>query len=147
MVSRRRFTREFKVAAGKRLEQGASILTLAALRMALRRRQASPGLVHHSDRGVQYAAREYVELLEQHGIVVSMSRKGNPYDNARAESFLKTLKYEEVYRQEYRNRAEVRASIEHFLEKVYNRKRLHSALGYRSPVNFERNLLSSPGPA
>ena len=117
-------------------------LTLAALRMALARRPV-PGLVHHSDRGVQYASRDYSDLLREHGIQISMSRRGNPYDNARAESFLKTLKYEEVYRQEYRDLAEARASIERFLEKVYNKKRLHSALGYLPPAEFER--LSASG--
>jgi transposase InsO family protein len=118
-------------------------LTLEALRMALERRQPAPGLVHHSDRGVQYASREYVGLLQEHGLVISMSRRGNPYDNAVAESFLKTLKYEEVYRQEYRDLAEAFSSIEHFLEQVYNAKRLHSALGYRPPLEFEQVLASA----
>lgn len=118
-------------------------LTLAALRMALRRRQISPGLVHHSDRGVQYAATGYIDLLTQQGIQISMSRRGNPYDNAKAESFMKTLKYEEVYRSEYRNEREVRRGIKRFLEKVYNQKRLHSALGYVPPAEFERNLSKS----
>ena len=116
-------------------------LTLTALRMALRSRQISSGLVHHSDRGVQYAANGYVDLLTQHGIQISMSRKGNPYDNAQAESFMKTLKYEEVYRSEYRDEPEVRRGIKRFLEKVYNEKRLHSALGYMPPAEFERDLV------
>ena len=120
-------------------------LTLAALRMALQRRKPTAGLVHHSDRGVQYASRDYTELLLEHGVRISMSRRGNPYDNALAESFLKTLKYEEVYRQEYRDLAEARASIERFLEKVYNEKRLHSALGYLPPVEFEQSLAPVSG--
>lgn len=113
-------------------------LALAALRMALEMRSPAPGLVHHSDRGVQYASDDYTDLLKQRGVNISMSRKGNPYDNAACESFMKTLKYEEVYRQEYRDLAEARASIERFIEKVYNQQRLHSALGYRPPVEFER---------
>ena len=115
-------------------------LTLAALRMALAQRVVAPGLVHHSDRGSQYASGEYTALLAGHGVTISMSRKGNPWDNAACESFMKTLKYEEVYRSDYRDLAEARASIRQFLEKVYNQKRLHSALGYLPPVEFERNL-------
>ena len=115
-------------------------LTIAALRMALERRRPAAGLLHHSDRGVQYAARDYVDLLKQHKIAISMSRKGNPYDNAKAESFIKTLKYEEVYRSEYRDLAEARTSIGRFLEQVYNEKRLHSALGYCPPAEFEQKL-------
>jgi transposase InsO family protein len=99
--------------------------------------------VHHSDPGVQYACGEYTDLLKESGITISMSRKGNPYDNASCESFIKTLKYEEVYRQEYRDMAEARASIEHFIEKVYNEKRLHSALGYLPPAEFERTLAAA----
>jgi transposase InsO family protein len=112
-------------------------LTLTALRMAVSRRAIPPGLVHHSDQGVQYASRDYTEFLQGLGIQISMSRKGNPWDNAACESFIKTLKYEEVYRSEYRDVEEARASIGQFLEKVYNQKRLHSALGYLPPVEFE----------
>ncbi len=115
----------------------AAELALAALRMALESRRPAPGLVHHSDRGVQYASQDYTAELQQHGAAISMSRKGNPYDNAACESFMKTLKYEEVYRNEYRDFEEARASIAEFLELVYNQKRLHSALGYVPPAEFE----------
>ena len=116
-------------------------LTLNALRMALGDRTVLPGLVHHSDRGVQYASHEYTQLLNNYAIEISMSRKANPWDNAACESFMKTLKYEEVYRTEYRNLAHAHASIGEFLEKVYNQKRLHSSLSYRSPVAFENSVL------
>ena len=115
-------------------------LVVEALRMSLLRRRPRPGLVHHSDRGAQYAARDYTALLQQHGIRISMSRLATPYDNARAESFIKTLKYEEVYRTEYRDLEQAKALIGQFLEKVYNQQRLHSALGYRPPLEFERSL-------
>jgi len=118
-------------------------LTLAALRMALRERQPAPGLVHHSDRGVQYASDDYTDLLKDHHIRISMSRKGNPYDNAICESFMKSLKYDEVHRQEYRDLGEARSCIQRFLEKVYNERRLHSALGYCSPAKFEQSLLAT----
>jgi putative transposase len=121
-------------ALGQKLEAS---LPVAALRMALVDRVPDSGLVHHSDRGVQYAALSYTEMLKQHKVTISMSRKGNPYDNAACESFMKTLKYEEVYRNEYRDFHDAQASIGEFLERVYNQKRLHSALGYVPPAEFE----------
>ena len=93
--------------------------------------------MHRSDRGVQYASHVYTEMLKQHGATISMSRKGNPYDNAACESFMKTLKQEEVYRNEYRDFREAHQSIGEFLDRVYNQKRLHSALGYVPPAEFE----------
>ena len=105
--------------------------------MAVATRTVTPGLVHHSDRGVQYACDDYTALLRTHSIQISMSRRGNPYDNARAESFMKTLKYEEVYLNEYETMNQARTDIRHFLESVYNQKRLHSSLGYVPPVEFE----------
>jgi len=112
-------------------------LTLAALRQAIEQRQPPPGLIHHSDRGVQYASDEYVEQLEQIGAQISMSSVGNPYDNAKAESFFKTLKLEEVYLKEYESLADAEANLEEFIEQVYNTKRLHSSLGYVPPTEFE----------
>jgi len=121
-------------ALGRTLEAG---LAIAALEMALSGRKPEAGFVHHSDRGVQYASQHYTDLLKQHHAEISMSRKGNPYDNAACESFMKTLKYEEVYRNEYRDFAEASAGLGEFLERVYNQKRLHSALGYLPPAEFE----------
>jgi len=112
-------------------------LTLAALTMALVSRQPVPGLIHHSDRGVQYASGLYVERLEGVGARVSMAARGNPYENAQAESFFKTLKHEEVYLKEYRTFEDALMNLEPFIEDVYNTKRLHSRLGYRPPVEFE----------
>jgi putative transposase len=114
-----------------------SQLALAALSVALERRQPEPGCLHHSDRGVQYAAADYVQALRQAGLEPSMSRKGNPYDNACVESFMKTLKVEEVYLRQYRTFQDVMASVPRFIEAVYNAKRMHSSLGYRSPDEFE----------
>ena len=111
-------------------------LCVAALKIALERRSVNPDLVHHSDRGVQYASSEYTNLLMAHRIQISMSRRGNPYDNAYAESFMKTLKYEEVYLSEYECLQDASTRIEQFLED-YNQVRLHSALGYRPPAEFE----------
>ena len=114
-------------------------LALAALDMALLSREVIPGgLVHHSDRGVQYACGDYVLRLHAHGIVPSMSRVACPYDNAMAESFMKTLKTEEVEGRAYRDLAHARSDIGDFIEHVYNRQRLHSALAYNSPVEFEQ---------
>jgi putative transposase len=122
-------------------------LSLTALQMALQSRRVTPGqLTHHSDRGVQYACHDYVRVLQQHQIRISMSRIGNPYDNAKAERFMRTLKYEEVYLNDYDTFAEVMVSVERFIEAVYNRKRLHSALGYVPPVEFEAALLSTTPP-
>ena len=113
-------------------------LALAALRMALSTRKVTPALVHHSDQGVQYACAGYTNLLKEDGVRISMSRRGNAYDNAQAESFIKTLKYEEVYLSEYETITEARERISHFIEEVYNQKRLHSALGYMPPAEFEQ---------
>ena len=117
-------------------------LTLNALSKALESRWTEDikGLVHHSDQGVQYASHEYIDCLKEHSITVSMSRTGNPYDNAFAESFIKTLKYEEVYLSEYRIFEEAHDNIEQFIERVYNEKRLHSSIGYLPPNEFEEEL-------
>ena len=112
-------------------------LTSTALRMALEERRPPSGCIHHSDRGVQYASHAYVDELRGAGMQISMARKGNPYDNAVAESFMKTLKYEEVYLWDYRTVKDVRERIPYFVEEVYNQKRLHSALGYCPPNEFE----------
>ena len=116
----------------------AARLPMAALEKAIAERKPPPGLVHHSDRGVQYASEDYVRLLGQHQMIPSMSRPANPYDNASCESFMKTLKREEVYANEYHDLDHLRANIEEFIERYYNRCRLHSALGYRSPEEFEQ---------
>jgi len=117
-------------------------LTITALKQALQQRVIQPGLIHHSDRGVQYAAADYVNLLKEQQIQISMSRKGNPYDNAIAERFMRTIKYEEVLMNDYETLAEVRASVHHFIDSVYNLKRLHSSLAYVPPIEFEDSLSS-----
>jgi transposase InsO family protein len=117
----------------------AARLTITALEQALVSRQPQAGLVHHSDRGFQYACAEYVAILEMRGMIPSMSRPANPYDNASCESFMKTLKREEIYANQYDNLEHLRANIEEFIERYYNRQRLHSALGYRSPEEFEQD--------
>ena len=117
-------------------------LTLTALAQALEQRwnPRLQGLIHHSDQGVQYASNQYVDLLKEHDLQISMSRKGNPYDNAFVESFIKTLKYEEVYLNEYETFSDAKENIGRFIDDVYNKKRLHSSLGYKSPETFEREV-------
>jgi putative transposase len=124
-------------------EQIDAQLTLAALRMALEERGSVEGCIHHSDRGVQYACHAYVEEVEAAKMRISMARKGNPYDNAAAESFMKTLKCEEVYLWDYQSVEDVKRRIPYFLQEVYNQKRLHSALGYLTPEEFEQAELAS----
>ena len=114
--------------------------------MAIATRGIQPGLVHHSDRGVQYASQAYIDLLKEHRIQISMSRRGNAYDNAKAERFIRTVKYEEVYMFEYEDLPEARRRIGHFLEELYNRKRLHSALGYLPPAEFEQSFSHTTTP-
>jgi putative transposase len=121
----------------------ASRLAKAALEKAIADRQPLPGLVHHSDRGVQYASDEYMQVLQAHQIIPSMSRPANPYDNASCESFMRTLKREEIYANSYVDLDHLRTNITGFIEQYYNRCRLHSALGYQSPDEFERQLDST----
>jgi len=121
-------------------------LTIGALQQATESRQPEPGLVHHSDRGLQYASEEYIKVLENNRVIPSMSRPANPYDNASCESFMKTLKREEIYANNYNDPEHLRANIEEFIEQYYNRLRLHSALGYRPPEEFEQQIEAS-GPA
>jgi putative transposase len=123
----------------------ATRLTLAALEQAIATRQPPPGLVHHSDRGIQYASGEYVKLLQRHQMIPSMSRPANPYDNASCESFLKTLKREEIYANDYHTLEHLATNIETFIDQYYNQCRLHSALGYRPPAEFERQSASENG--
>jgi transposase InsO family protein len=128
-------------AISKRLDRE---LSLQALKMALEERNPPPGCIHHSDRGVQYACWDYVALLESKGLRISMSRRGNPYDNAHAESFFKTLKYEEVHLFNYETFEEVLQRLPYFIKEVYNKKRLHSSIGYLPPEEFERHAASGP---
>jgi transposase InsO family protein len=121
----------------------AARLPLAALAQAIAQRQPPPGLVHHSDRGVQYASHDYIGLLEAHSMTPSMSRPANPYDNATCESFMKTLKHEEIYCRDYRDIDDLRRHVEEFLDRYYNHQRLHSALGYRTPAEFEQQCLTN----
>jgi len=125
----------------------ATRLPKTALEQAIAHRQPPPGLVHHSDRGVQYASDEYIKVLQQHQIIPSMSRPANPYDNASCESFMKTLKREEIYANDYRDLEHLRANIEAFIDQYYNRCRLHSALGYKTPEEFEQALDASTSAA
>ena len=121
----------------------ATRLPKAALERAIAERQPPPGLVHHSDRGVQYASDEYVQVLQAHQMIPSMSRPANPYDNASCESFMKTLKREEIYANDYVDLDHLRTNIEAFIEQYYNRCRLHSALGYKTPEEFEQAITST----
>jgi putative transposase len=121
-------------------------LALTALQTAIESRQPAPGLIHHSDRGVQYASAAYVDLLLQHSMIASMSRPGNPYDNAKCERFMKTLKQEEIRCFEYTDMEDLRAHLSIFFDRYYNAARLHSALGYRSPDEFERQAGASTKP-
>jgi putative transposase len=125
-------------AISDRLETG---LTLTALRMAVAERKPLPGCIHHSDQGVQYASLDYVKELKQHGFLISMARKGNPYENAQAESFFKTLKYEEVNLWNYQTLADVIERVPYFIQEVYNKKRLHSSIGYVPPEEFEVSVI------
>jgi transposase InsO family protein len=115
-------------------------LPIAALKMALAQRRPEPGLLHHSDRGVQYASAAYRDLLADHGVIASMSRKANCYDNAMMESFWSTLKNELIYRRRFATRAEAQTAIFDYIEAFYNRTRRHSALGYKSPLAYESSL-------
>jgi transposase InsO family protein len=122
----------------------AARVAVAALQQAIARRQPPPGVVHHSDQGTQYASAEYVAVLTASQMMPSMSRPGNPYDNAFCESFMKTLKQEEIYCNQYADFDELSQHLEEFIGAYYNRLRLHSALGYRTPEEFERDAAATP---
>ena len=118
----------------------ASRLPIAALEQAIAQRQPPPDLVHHSDRGLQYTSGDYARILQKNNMIPSISRPGNPYDNALCESFLKTLKREEIHANDYRDLENLLTNLEAFIEQYYNRRRLHSALGYRPPEDFEKEV-------
>ena len=124
-------------AISKRIDEK---LTMDALKMAIKRRDPPKGVIHHTDRGVQYLSNNYVDLLAENGFHLSCSRKGNPYDNAWSESFMKTLKYDEIYMRNYETYLDVIDNIPHFIEEVYNKKRLHSSIGYVPPEEFEEKI-------
>jgi transposase InsO family protein len=136
--------RHSRTVVGWALDRSLSVrLTVTALRRAIEQRQPGQGVVHHSDRGVQYAAHEYVEVLHEYGMIASMSRPGNPYDNAICERFMRTLKEEEIECKQYRNLPDLERHIEQFIDEYYNCQRLHSALGYRTPAEFEQSVTMS----
>lgn len=119
-------------------------LALAALKMAIQSRRPSPGCIHHSDRGVQYLCEGYVALLKQHGFWISNSAKGNPYDNAWTERFMRTLKQEEIYLANYETYLDVIENLPRFIEEVYNEKRIHSGINYLTPIEFEEMIRKNP---
>ena len=129
-------------AIAKRVDRG---LCLEALKMALDERTPPKGCIHHSDQGVQYACKDYVKLLKDQGLRISMASKGNPYENAHAEAFFKTLKYEEVHLWNYERYEDVIERVPCFIEEIYNKRRLHSALGYVPPEEFEEEIRNQAG--